>query len=267
MHEPDSPDHRRVAPVRRLVVLPDLSGESEVPERFPIHRDPLFQLGALGVVFVITLASSLATSGILSAALEIAVTAAAVLICAVFLRSVRTGWNVKAYGRARRALQREATLRLERDVLRRSYLELGASLAERREDGAWGGLGSLVRGLHQVLGREVGSGAVAVVEETAETYRVLAVAGSICARPSYVAPGKSCAADRPFGDVLGSFAPRGSTAARRIDRDGRSYWVGALCADPSSGFEKDLVAMLAAWVQVAAATGPPVEVEPILRVS
>ena len=267
MHEPESPDLDRPEPVRRLEVLPDLSRESTLPGRLPLHRDPIYQLGALGVLFFAALGASLLVSGPFLAVLEAAVLAISVFACAVLLRSVRHGWNVGAYARTRRALGREATLRIERDALRSSCLALGATLTEGRPEEGWQGLQPLVARLQRVLERVEGRSALAVVEETGGAYLVLAVSGYICERPSAVAPGKSCPADRTFVDLLGAFAPHGSTSARPIESEGRRYWAGALCARPAGGTEEELARTLAAWVAILAATGPrPARIDPLLRV-
>lgn len=256
------------ATVTRLTTVPDLSGESRVPERFPPYRDPFLQLTGLSALCLAALLGSLLAEGIFAAALQAVVVASALLASVVLLRSVRHGWNVEAYGRARGALRRETTLRIERDALR-DVSERFAALLEGEGDPKGGEtLQCLVAEIHRVLSRSATETSVALAEETGGRFSVLCVAGYLRDKPFGIAPGKSCVADRPFAELLRTFAPEGKTMFEEINRHGRRYWVGIVGANPRVEIDAGLVRTLSAWVLIAAAMDQiPRSTQPMLRAS
>jgi hypothetical protein len=254
--------------VRRLEPVPDLSSESRLPATFPLYRDPLVQLLACCIVFLGALFGSLLASGEISASLQVTAVAAVLLSCIVLLRSVRTGWNVKAYGRARRAIAREATMRIERDALRELPAHLALLVSGEGDPRAGESLQAHVVEIRRALSRRSGRSTIAIVEEVGGRFAVLAVAGYLCERPYHVAPGKSCLADRSFAELLRTFAPLGTTDCERVRHGPHHYWVGAACTTPRAELDPALVRTLAAWVSIAAALDQmPEAVRPVLKVS
>lgn len=235
--------------VHRLVTDRDLAGRSRGPEEFPVYHDPIIQLVGVTTAFVTSLLWSMTTEGVPQRVSQALVLGSCLLGAAILLRSVRNGWNVSVYRRARRALQREETLRTERNALREVSLRC-ASLPRHGSTGeALDALQALTTETQRVLERSVVRRvSLAVVEEVGSRYFVFCAAGFIRGKPFHVAPQKSCRADRPFSELLHSFAPEGQIAAKGIAGRERRYWIGLVAEESDAEIDHGALDTLAAWV-------------------
>lgn len=230
---------------------PDRSPGSRLGGDLPLYRDPMIQLVCAATTFFLSFAGSLVLDGPGAEALQVSGMTTALLGAVVLLRSVRNGWNVKAYGRARKAMRREATVRIERDALR----EISSSCATRLRvaDASSGvsALQQLVEEIQHVLARSSGDTSVAVAEEAGGRFHVLCVAGFLRSRPYYVAQGKSCPARLSFTELLETFCLEGGVASQEVWSEGRRYWVGAITRTSGEKLDEGLVDTIAAWVAIS----------------
>jgi len=258
---------RDTGKVRRLVVARNVARTSRAREEFPAYHDPVIQLAAVALVFVGGLAAELATQGKLETVFQVAVIASGLIGAAVLLRSVRNGWNVEAYRRARKALQKETTSRIERDALRESSQRFAELLQDPHGGSAIGLLQALTDETRLVLDRDIAMTSVTIAEQIEGRFLVICVAGYMRSRPYHVAPGKSCEADRPFPRLLESFAPHGQALSEEVKSRGRTFWVGVTSKEGNEEIDPELVKTLGAWVVVADSTGLlPRSVQNLLRV-
>jgi hypothetical protein len=237
--------------VRRLITERDLARPSRVLDEPPAYRDPFLQLVGAATAFVSALLWSATTTGVPRTVSQALVGASALLGMAVLLRSVRNGWNVSVYRRARRAMQREVTLRTERDALREVSLRCASLRKHGSTEEALNALQQLTIETHHALERASAVPvSLVVTEEVAQRFLVISVAGYLRARPFYVAPGKSCLARRDFSQLLKSFAPQGQVAVEEVRWEGRQFWVGLTCERPISNLDAGALSTIGAWVSL-----------------
>jgi hypothetical protein len=237
--------------VRRLITERDLARPSRVLEEPPAYRDPFLQLVGAATAFVFALLWSATTTGVPRTVSQALVGASALLGTAVLLRSVRNGWNVSVYRRARRAMQREVTLRTERDALREVSVRCASLRRHGSTEEALDALQHLTIETHRALQR---SSAVpvslVVTEEVAQRFLVISLAGYLRAGPFYVAPGKSCPARRHFSQLLESFAPEGEVAVEEVRWEERQFWIGLTCERPIANLDPGALSTIGAWVSL-----------------
>jgi hypothetical protein len=234
-----APDHAFAAP-SRVGTLPWL-------------RDPMIQLTLVTAVCTAAIGGGLAAPSPWGIVFGVVALAAAFLGAIVLLRSVRHGWNIQSYGLARKATRRAATFRMESEAMWAASEDLARLASE--EGFALGRdeiLQSLFAEVHHALGRLSPDLSLVLAEEKEDRFHVICAAGKIRSKPYYVAPSKSCVADRDFPDLLTTFAPNGSTAARLVVLDDHRFWVGiidsALSEIPAG---ERLVDGLGSWVILA----------------
>lgn len=235
--------------VHRLITDRDLAGRSRRPEGLPAYHDPIIQLVGVVTAVVSSLLWSMTTEGVPQRISQVLVIGSCLLGVAVLLRSVRNGWNVSVYRHARRALQREAALRSERNALRDVSLRCASLRRHGSKDEALAALQALTketqRALENSARRQI---ALAIVEEVGERYLVLCAAGFIGGKPFHVAPHKSCRVDRPFSALLNSFAPGGQTAVKEVKGRERRYWIGLAGKECQDEIDYGALDTLAAWL-------------------
>jgi hypothetical protein len=235
--------------VHRLITDRDLAGRSRTPEEFPVYHDPIIQLIGVVAALVSSLIWSMTTEGVPHRVSQALVIGSCLLGAAVLLRSVRNGWNVSVYRRARRALQQEANLRSERNALRDVSVRCASLRRHGSKDEALEALQALTAQTQQVLERSAGGQvALAVVEEVGGRYLVLCAAGFIGGKPFHVAPGKSCRVDRPFSALLGSFAPEGRSIFEERRCRERKFWIGLAAKGSQGEIDPGALDALGAWV-------------------
>jgi hypothetical protein len=235
--------------VRRLITERDLAGRSRSREEFPAYHDPIIQLVGVVAALVTSLLWSMTTEGVPQRISQALVIGSCLIGTAVLLRSVRNGWNVSLYGRTRRALKREATLRTERDALREVSLRCASLRRHGSSEEALDALQALTMQTQQALERsDQGKVSLAIVEDVDERFLVLCAAGFIQRRPFYVAPRKTCPADRPFSEVLSAFSPGGKVACKTVPTQERRYWIGLAAEDADAEIDRGALDTLAAWV-------------------
>lgn len=235
--------------VRRLYTDRDLASASRSLDTFPAYHDPIFQLVGVSIVFVVAFAASLIAAGNLETLFQSVVIASGVLGSVVLLRSVRHGWNVGIYGRARQASWREATFRMERNLWREAPIRC-AELLDEDAESAINVLQSLTEEAQCTLARIAPSSSIAVIEETRGRFLVLSVAGYIERRPFDVGQGKSCLATQPFSSLLSTFARQGRVIVDEVQADDRRFWVGLVAKDPDAELDPEIAKAIGSWVRV-----------------
>jgi hypothetical protein len=242
--------------VHRLVTDRDLAGRSRSPEEFPAYHDPIIQLVGVVAALISSLVWSMTTEGVPHRISQALVLGSCLLGVAILLRSVRNGWNVSVYRRARRALLREATLRTERNALREVSLRCASARRDGSAEDALSALQGLTTETHRVLEKSAPKRiALVVVEEVEGRFLVFCAAGFIRGKPFHVAPQKRCRADRPFSQLLYAFAPEGQVAIKEVDNQGRRYWIGLASEDAEAKIDQGALDTLAAWVSLMSDMG------------
>jgi hypothetical protein len=256
MGRPYKQDKNDIGKVRRLFAENyDVVGTSKTQEDLPIYRDPLFQLVGASVIFVCAFAASLIVSGDFETLSQSVVIASGFLGMVVLLRSVRHGWNVSIYGRAREANWREATLRMEREMLRDASIRCARLLDTGTDGSAIDLLQSLTEETQRNLERVSSAASVTVVEQAEDRFLVLCMSGYMAKRPYYAEVGKSCAADQPFPVLLRTFAPDGHIVSDEVCSGERRFWVGVVSKDPDAKLDQGSARTIAAWVRLTDAMG------------
>ncbi len=255
MNQANSPGGDESSKVRHLYTDRDVARLSRNREELPAYRDPIFQLIGASAAFVGAFAASLVSSGNLETLFQALVIVSGFLGGVVLLRSVRHGWNVNIYGRAREASWREATLRMERDALREVPERCARVFSKEGHGNAIEILQALTETTQRTLDRTGPTTSVAVVEELQGRYLVICMAGYIERGPFYVSPGKSCAADRPFTRLLETFAPDGRIVVDEVVSNERRFWVGLASKERDAKLDPGASKAIASWLHLVEARG------------
>lgn len=248
----------------RLVALPPVAAQSKYLIRLPLYRDPLAQVGVLVVILSAALVGIVAAPpGLTSQALIVTALATTFLGLVVLLRSVRHGWNILAWRRARQALRHESAMRTERDSLRRLLDALAAmAMHEATAPTPDKVLEPLVLDAQHAVSQHCSGTSVVIAEQANGRFRVVCAAGEVRRPPHFVSPGKSCKADRSFEDLLASFSPAGTTLAQQVVIAGRTHWIGVIIDGADAQIDEAIVRMLASCLALVVSLSSELEHKP-----
>jgi type II secretory pathway pseudopilin PulG len=231
--------------VRRLITERDLAGRSRIGSDFPLYHDPIVQLAAALTAFLFSLLWSMIVGGIAQRMSQALVLGSSVLVLGILARSVRNGWNLSVYRQARRATQREAALRAERDALREVSLRCAALSRHGSTKEALKALQALTEETQRALRQSLAGGvSLAIAEEGEEQFFILCVAGRLSRKID-----RSCRADRAFPELLKSLAPRERVITKEVLGE-RRYWIGLVTTDTTSDIDSGALETIGAWISL-----------------